>query len=408
MATTMNMPKLGMTMEEGTITRWFKSQGEPVQEGELLLEIQTDKVNLEVESPASGVLLAVLAGEGQVVPVNQPIAIIGQAGEPVPPQATEKGSSQTEERVSPIPTRAAAGTLAAGGAGQPIPDGRVRATPVARRLARERGIALNSLKGSGPNGRVTRRDVEAAIIPAIEPPVPPAAAPARVSGRIPLAGIRKVVAERMAYSARTAPHVTLTTEAVASGLVALREQLLPEMERRSGLRPSYTDLLVLLASRALREHPGLNATLRDGVIELLDEVNVGVAVALENGLIVPVVKGADRLSLTEITRATRDLVERARSGGLKSDDYSGGTFTITNLGTHDIDAFTPIINPPESAILGVGRIVEKPVVEAGQVVIRPTMWLSLSFDHRALDGVPAAQFLKRVKELVESPARILM
>jgi len=386
-ATTVTMPKMGMTMQEGTITRWLKRQGDTVRQGEPLFEVQTDKVNMEVESPGSGVLLQVLAGAGETVPVNQPVAVIGEPGE-VPGQAPGVEVPPAES-------------------GAP---GRTRATPIARRLARESGLPLSAVTGSGPGGRVTRRDVEAAISAAtdVRPAHPPerSGAPASLPKSTPLAGIRKVVAERMAYSARTAPHVTLTTEAVVTGLVSLREQLLPEMERRHGLRPSFTDFLVLLVSRVLRENPAVNATLADGVITILDQVNVGVAVAVENGLVVPVVKEADRLSLAGISRTVRDLAAAARSGALKPDDYSGGTFTVSNLGTYGIDAFTPIINPPESAILGVGRIVEKPVAESGQVVIRPTMWLSLSFDHRVLDGAPAARFLSRIRELVESPVGI--
>lgn len=454
MATLFVMPKLGMTMEEGTIVKWFKKEGEPVKAGEVFLEVMTDKVNMEVEAPATGLLRKIIAPEGAVVPVNQPIAIIAEADEDISSlYAVDSGfsSSGAEQKPSaPLTSSAATGALPGIVKASPAarhtarqaevnlaevpgtgPGGRVlredvedflkvRATPLARRIAAEASFPLEGIPGSGVSGRITRDDVLRVLPGYSAHGARVAGGPASLarevtgenqarveSGRIPLTGIRKVVAERMSYSAHTAPHVTLTTEAVVDGLVALRSELAAEIEQATGIRLTYTDILVKAAARALTEFPEINATLRDGYIELLLQVNVGLAVAVEDGLMVPVIRDADRLNLGAIARAARDLAERARTRRLKPDELSGGTFTISNLGMYDIDAFTPIINPPETAILGIGRIRETPVVVDGQIVARPTMWLSLSFDHRIVDGAPAARFLKRVKDLIEKPSRML-
>lgn len=446
MATLFVMPRLGMTMEEGTIVKWFKKEGEPVAAGEVFLEVMTDKVNMEVEAPASGVLRKIIAPEGAVIPVNQPVAIIAEAdedistlatgspavsppsdhsgGELTPPEPADR-SAVSESPSAPGSIKASPAALhAAREAGINLadvpgtgPGGRiiredvqeflkVRATPLAKRIAAEAGLPLEGTAGSGVSGRITRQDVARALS------AESGLAGARVANsnepkRIPLTGIRKVVAERMSQSAQTAPHVTLTTEAVVDGLVTLRSQLLPEIEKSAGVRLTYTDIMVKAVAKALTEFPEINATLREGYIELLPQVNIGLAVAVDDGLMVPVIRDANYLSLSDISQAARDLAERARTRRLKPDELSGGTFTISNLGMYEIDAFTPIINPPETAILGVGRIREKPVVVDGQVVVRPTMWLSLSFDHRVVDGAPAARFLKRVKDLIEKPLRML-
>lgn len=423
MATEVRMPKLGMTMEEGTVQVWFKQEGDTVQKGEPLLSVLTDKVDIEVDAPASGVLHKILVPAGQTVPINTPIAIIAAEGEVVEPGRDAVPAGETR-----------------GSGGKAAPPGKVRATPVARRLAAQWGLDLAAIPGSGPKGRVTRADVEAfaasrqaaalpaeafgpaAVAPAAGSPpqaavpaglaaAPANAAAAPVAGpqapvaprRIPLSGMRRVIGERMSQSAFTAPHVTLTTEADVTDLVRLRTALNEEDRRHGGPGIGYLDLFVRIAARALLEHPYMNARLEGDELVLEPEAHVGVAVALPDGLLVPVIRHASRLSVGAIARERHRLVQAARNGTLSPDDLHGGTFTITNLGAYEIDAFTPIINPPQAAILGMGRVVEKPAVHNGQVAIRSMMALSLSFDHRIVDGAPAAAFLQRIKQLAERP-----
>lgn len=379
MAVEVILPKLGMTMTEGTIVRWFKKEGEEVQRGESLFEVETDKAVLEVEAPASGILGKIVVPEGAKVPVAQVVAIIVEPGEPVP-----------EVEVAPPPPAIEPA---------PAPE-RVKASPAARRLARELGIDLSTVVGTGPGGRIVRKDVErAAVEREVAKPAP------GVAEVIPLTGVRQLIAERMARSARTVARVTLTTEADATMLVELRQRLREEFGEEA---PSYNDFMVKIVAKALREHPHLNATLSEEGIRILEAVNVGVAVDTERGLLVPVIRDADKKSLMEIVRESRELVEKARAKAISPDELSGGTFTITNLGMYEVDAFTPIVNLPECAVLGIGQIVPKPVVREGRVCVRQMMCLSLSFDHRLVDGGPAARFLQRVKQLVEEPCLLFI
>ena len=473
MAVRMTMPKLGMTMEEGTITAWFKAEGEPVREGEPLLSVLTDKVDIEVDAPATGVLRKILVPAGATVPINTPIAVIAAADEDISGLLTCEDAAEDPGRMN-SPAVGGDGSDPAAAPGAPLAGAKVRATPVARRLAAQWGLDLSSIAGSGPRGRVTRADVEAVItsraapapapgagesswavaapgvtqlaraaaaFPAAVPtspaaPLPPgdpaalaplstpaatvppgtpaapaasalpsANAPGPAAGvvRIPLSPMRRVIGERMAQSAFSAPHVTLTTEADVTDLVRLRMVLHEEDQRRGGPGVGYTDLFVRIAARALEEHPPLNGRLEGETIVIEPDAHIGIAVALPDGLVVPVIRGANRLSLGAIARERNRLVTAARSGTLLPDDVHGGTFTITNLGAYEIDAFTPIINPPQTAILGLGRIVAKPAVHEGEIAIRSLMVLSLSFDHRVVDGAPAAAFLQRIKRLAERP-----
>lgn len=496
MATLVTMPKLGMTMEEGTVHAWFKAEGDSVAEGEPLLSVLTDKVDIEVDAPASGVLRKILVPVGETVPINTPIAVIAGADEDISGLlAADRadGAALGVSSTGAAPAAGRSGGAEAGAAGHaPTPGGasaggaspgvgpgpgtsraqaappageKVRATPVARRLAAAWGLDLAAIAGTGPKGRVTRADVEefaarhgalaaggpaavalgpagaAAPVPGPAPhavqaaplaspitPAPPAAPPsapsragtppaaAREPGlpaagapqRLPLSAMRRVIGQRMAQSAFTAPHVTLHTEADVTELVRLREQLDAAHRRQGGTGVTYTDLLVYMAARALTEHPLLNARLEGDELVLEPEVHVGLAVAVNEGLVVPVIRSAARRRLGDIARERHRLVAAAREGQLSLEDVEGGTFTITNLGPYDIDGFTPIINPPQTAILGVGRIVQKPVVRRGKVRVRAMMALSLSFDHRVVDGAPAAAFLQRIKQLGEEPAQLLL
>jgi pyruvate dehydrogenase E2 component (dihydrolipoamide acetyltransferase) len=380
MAVKVIMPKLGMAMTEGTVVKWLKPDGARVEKGERIAVVMSKKIIYEVEAPASGILRHA-AAEKEVKAVGEVIAYIAEPGEVIP----ELEKAPAAPPVAEVPVEA------------PAPK-EILATPAAKRLAKEHGVDLSQIKGTGPGGRITEKDVMA-FVEARKAPPPPPRPPAKV---IPFIGMRQAIAERMTQSLQTMAQVTITTEIDATELVRMREQLKGEFEL------TYTDMVVKAAAIALKKHPLLNSTLIGDEIHLLDEVHIGVAVALEGGLIVPVVRDADKKSLREIAAETRRLAEGARAGTLTVDEVTGSTFTVTNLGMYGVDIFTPIINPPEVAILGVGRIVEKPSFQQGQVVPRAMMHLSLTFDHRIVDGAPAAEFLRTVKELLENPYRLLL
>ncbi len=418
------MPQLGFTMMEGTVAEWRKREGEPVAKGEILMEVTTEKVSIEVEATIGGVLEKILVPEGGTVPVGAPVCLIAVDGEEI--MAVSAG-----ELTPAFPTAGAAvASPAAGSADSSEPN--IRASGLAKRLARERGIDLASLQGSGPRGRILEGDVLKAVDlralaishqpPAVVPqnPEPSTQNPALGTDdsglrtppplpgrRLPFAGTRRLTAELMYRSAHDMAHVTLVAEVDATEALRLRGQLLPEWEKSAGVRLTFTDLIVKACGKALREHPALNATLDGEEILLHQEVNIGVAVALEDALIVPVLRDADVKPLQSVAIESRLLVERARRKALSLDDVSGGTFTVTNLGSYGIDLFTPIINPPETAILGVGRIVERPAVYNGDICKRSLMYLSLTFDHRLVDGAPAALFVQRLRELLERPYLLL-
>lgn len=387
MATLLAMPKLGMTMEEGTVHAWFKQEGDVVEEGEPLLSVLTDKIDIEVDAPVSGVLRKILVPTGRTVPINTPIAIIAEADEDISDLLAQAGGAV---------------------------DRRVRATPVARRMAKEHGIDLARVVGTGPRGRVTRADVEEYMAAlrgqqadsTVTTTRPSSAAPSAGSAarRIPLSGMRRVIAERMSESAFSAPHVTLMTEADVTELVGLRRRLNEADRARGGQGVSYVDLFIVIAARALAQHPYMNARLEGDDVVIEPAVHIGIAVDVPDGLLVPVIRDAADLSVGAVARRRAALVAAAREGTLSPDDLQGGTFTVSNLGHYEIDGFTPIINPPQAAILGMGRVAEKPAVHEGQVCVRSTMTLSLSFDHRLVDGAPAAAFLQTVKRLAEQPA----
>jgi pyruvate dehydrogenase E2 component (dihydrolipoamide acetyltransferase) len=353
-------------MKSGTVVQWFKKEGETVQKGEPLVEVLSEKVTYDVEAPESGILRKILAIEGTDVPVAQTIGIIAAPNEQIPEIEVARVEAVTEKELM-----------------EKIEE-RIIASPAAKRLAREHDVDLVKVVGTGPEGRIVEDDVKKFIEGTGVAP--------RVREVIPLTGIRKTTAERVSLSTRTAPHSTITMEVDMTEAVKLREET----------QASYTDMLVKATAQALREHPIMNSTLEGEQIKIFEDINVGVAVATEKGLVVPVVHNADRMSLSAIASALKLLVEKAREGKLTKEDLTGGTFTITNLGMYGVDVFIPIINPPETAILGVGRIAEKPVLVDNEIKMKPVMQLSLSFDHRVVDGAPAAQFLQKVKHVLES------
>lgn len=444
------MPKLGLTMTHGTITEWLKAPGDAAKAEEALCAYETEKVTLELVAPADGVLVEILAPAGTTIPANTPVCEFRVAGEqavaaPRAPQmrpvvATPKsrrlarewgidllalagsgpaGRVQASDVIVAHTVAATAGRAASGAAPAPAPLP-VRATPLARRIATAEGIDLAAVPGSGAEGTVTREDVEQAVraevqrrpgpTPAADRPQPqPQPAPVQpVPGEqvVPHSALRRTIAQRMSQSSVSAPHVTLMTEAEATNLVSARSQLNQELSAAD--KVSYNALLAALVAKALREYPALNARWEEDGTHLLPEVNIALAVDTERGLMTPVLREVDRLNLAAVQAGYGALVSRALAGKSLPDDFTAGTFTITNLGGVDIDGFTPIINPPQAAILGVGRIIEKPVARDGAVVIRPMVTLSLSFDHRIVDGAPAARFLQRIKQLVERPMALLL
>ena len=406
MATRVDMPQLGLTMETGTILQWLKAEGDRIEKGQPVVLIQTDKVEYEVESPAAGTLLKVAAKEGAELPVGSLMAIIGQPGEDVSNLSGTAPAARpsVEPQVASPEPRAATPEAPAR-----VPGERVKISPVAKKLAQDHGIDLAILTGTGPEGRIVREDVERAIAaraPSAESRVPSPGSEAAVPETIPLSGIRKVIFDRMGQSWREAARVTLFADVDMSDMVRLREAKAAEWERRFGVKVSYSDLINLAVARALKEEPRINCRLDGQAVRIRREVNLSFAVDLGEGLVAAVIKDADWKSLGELAKAGRELVERARGGKLTTADMADGTFTVTNLGGSGVEAFTPIINQPQAGILGIGKIMEKPVVLGGGIHIRSMMTLSLVFDHRLLDGAPAAKFLAKVKDLMEHPTWI--
>jgi pyruvate dehydrogenase E2 component (dihydrolipoamide acetyltransferase) len=415
MAVDFVIPKLGDNVNQATIVNWLVEDGAEVTEGDDILELETDKAVIPVPANASGVLRIGNFKAGDVVAIDQVVATIEEKNGATPQAENLESKTivldsktlSTEEKTKITPEIAST---------QPaVASASPKATPVAQKMAADLGVDLQTINGSGEHGKITKADVlqatspEKPAKPQPQPqpqPAPQPAAPAEnVLERIPLKGIRGVIARRMAESVHTTARVTLLTEVDATELVALREQLKARFTQPWGFAPGYNDLLALIVANALRQFPYMNARLAaDGeAIEYLKPINLGMAVDTDRGLIVPVIKDADKLGLQEFGTKFRELVDRARNGKSSLDDLSGGTFTITSLGIYRVEGFTPVINLPEAAILGVGRITDKPVVKNGEIVARQMMTLSLVFDHRLTDGAPAARFLDYICELVEEP-----
>jgi len=385
------MPKFGLTMHEGTIQRFFKSPGESVKAGEPIFEVETEKVLYEVESPANGTLAVALCEEGATIECGLGVVVIAETSEDTASVAAKYASRAAQPVASNhVPQAAPAPTVT-----QPegTAGGRRAVSPVARKLAAELGVNLDSLNGTGPGGRITKEDVErAAKSPAA--PAPAQAAPAPAGQRTPMRGVRKLIAERMHQSLRATAQLTIASEVDVTPATELRARLTREFDF------TYTDMLVHACARALLRHPRMSTKLDGADLVTASEINVGLAVALDEGLIVPVIRNADKKGLREIAVESRALAEKAHASRLKLEDVSGGTFTISNLGTYGVDAFTPILNHGETGILGVGRIVEKPAIYRGEITRRAMLTLSLTFDHRVIDGAPAAEFLQSVVEIL--------
>ena len=400
MATEIKLPRLGQGMESGTIVRWLKSEGEPVEKGEPLYELDTDKVTQEVEADASGVLLRIAVEEGEVE-VGRTIALIGQEGESVPDEAPtpapEEPAKPEAKRAAPAAQTLQQTVARSDGRG----GGRIKASPLARRIARERGVELSSLQGTGPEGRIVAEDVEraaAAPAPAAAVPAPPFEAEV-----VPLTSLRRTVARRMT-EAWQAPAFQISMSADMTRALAIRARL---VERGDTPKPTISDLLTKVSAAALMRHREVNALYEGDAVRLLASADIGMAVATERGLLVPVIRGCERLTIPEIAAARADLVERARSGKLQQADLEGGSFTISNLGMYGVEQFVAVLNPPQAAILAVGAVQETPVARDGAVEIRPLMTMTLTCDHRSVDGATAADFLRTLKTFLEEPGLAL-
>ena len=376
MAVQFRLAALGHTMEKGRLLEWFVAEGGTIKEGEPLLTVETDKAAVDVNAPISGVLLRIVGHVDEEYPVGATLAWIGEKGEEVP---------DTLE-----PTAAVAA--------KPV-SAEKRVTPVARRLAERHGIDADAIDGTGPEGRVTKEDVQRAI----DAGAAQTGAAAPAANRVPLTGIQRTAAERLAASWRETPLVTEGIEVDFSACMAARAEKAAAWQEAHGIEPSINDVVLKATAQALKDHMRLNAAYADGAIEQFQEINLGVAVDSEQGLIVPVLHGADRLNIGEIAKATRDLGSKAREGKLGLAELEGGTFTVTNLGGLGVDWFTPVLNPPQCAILGVGRVRRAPVVMDDNVVVGNVATLVLSFDHRVVDGAPCARFLAHLKALIETP-----
>lgn len=448
MAQEIIMPQMGLTMTQGKVVRWLKSEGDSVYKGEPVVEIESDKAVFECDSPGDGVLLKIVISEGETVPVATVIGYIGQAGETISDgilegkeenekvtstwEVKEKGKKEsgsrekegqeergrilisprakriaqqyglTEEELYNITDSGPQGRLTERDINSYIEKNKTKFTPLARKVAEEYGVELLDIQGTGIGGKVIKQDVLDNI--RANEKVIQTTSEMQTLKVIPLEGIRKIVADRMIYSVLTSPHVTLTTEVDMTDMIELRKKINTSV--KSDYKVSITDILVKVCALALGKHPEANAYIKNNVINALANVNIGIAVATDRGLLVPVIKEANKKSLGQISIESKDLIQRARNNKLRPDEMTGGTFTITNLGMYGIDVFTPIINPPESAILGVGRMVQKPVVLDGQITIRTMMTLNLSFDHRVIDGAPAAMVLQTIKQIIEKPQNL--
>ncbi len=399
MANEVKLPRLGQGMEAGTVTRWLKSEGEQVAKGEPLFEIDTDKVTQEVESDFAGVLLKIALPEGEA-PVGETIAWIGEAGEEIVAPAAVAAVAAEQVPGTKVP-----GTSSAPVASSSTNGGRIKASPLARRLARERGVDLASVRGTGPDGRIVAEDVERGAVTA--PAVAASAAPAPVvSGEVesvPLTSVRKTIARRLT-AAWQAPVFQLTVSADmtrANELVARARELDPDV------RVTVTDVLAKVCAAALKRHRDVNVAYSEDALLRFPTANIGIAVAAPQGLVVPVISSVEARSLADVARARGEVVERARASKLTAADLEGGTFTISNLGMFGIEQFVAVLNPPQAAILAVGATEERPVVVDGAIVVRPMLTITLTVDHRAVDGAGGADFLRTVKQFIEEPALAL-
>lgn len=416
MAETINMPKLGFDMAEGTLVRWVKQVGENINKGDVLAEIETDKATVEVESPAGGVVLQLIVNQGDVVPVNAPIAVVGAVGEKVSEQSAVSSKKVADDKAPALSGVEGApqsqGTPASVPSAVSTPsDGAIKASPLAKKIARDNNINLAQLQGTGPGGRVVRKDVESALAGTTQSAVRSTFAPSFTAishddETVQLTKLRQAIARRMTESKTSVPHFYVSHEYKMDAVMAMRKQVneyLPDNEKLS-----VNDFIVKAVALALREFPNLNATFAGDKVVRHGAVNVGVAVAVTGGLLTVVNKNTDQLPLRQISADVKQKVARARDGKVKPDDIEGSTFSISNLGMYDVENFIAIVNPPEAAILAVGSAKEVPVVENGEIKVGWRMKATVSVDHRVSDGAEAAQFMQSLAKYLETPALMLV
>lgn len=442
MAIEVTMPQMGADMTEGTVVKWLKQVGDQITRGEIIAEIETDKATVELEAWESGVLKQIVVPEGESVPVGQPIAILGSSQEKIDSEAPKPAAAETPPRrtVDRSAEPAARPTEAgANGAGPAVaapsapaamslppssPEGRLRISPVARRIASDARIDVSSLAGSGPDGRILRRDVEAVIKAgaaapppaAVAPPPPtPAAPPSRAAapqptvaagGAVALSRMRQTVARRMTVSKQTQPHYYLTVDVDMTAALAFREQI--NVTAGEQQHVSINDLIVKACALALERHPKFNAEFTDAGLKMHVKIDIDIGIALDDGLIAPALLDCGDKTLGHIAHEAKDLIERAKSGHLRAEEYGAGTFTITNLGAYGVESLIGIINPPQAAILGIGSVMPQPVVREGEIVVRQVMKIALSADHRVTDGAEGARFIKEIQGLLENPASLAL
>jgi len=378
------MPKLGQTVEESIVGKWMKNEGDNVEKGDVLLEVTTDKATLEVESFAKGVLRKIIHKEGDVVPV---LAIIGYTASSMDEELPENPPEQLHEEEKKEEETPVAEPVSEVQNKSNMEDKRIKISPLAKKLAKEKGVDITKISGTGPGGRIVKEDVIA---------FKEAAGGEKIAAKtIPVKGMRKVTAERLQKSFQTIPHFYLSTEIDMTECVKARAEKSP--------KPAFNDMIIKASALAISENPEINSSFKGDSIEIIGDINIGLAVAVDDGLIVPVIRNADKLAISDISKKRDELVKKARDGKLLPSDYEGGTFTISNLGMFEIDNFSAIVNPPQSAILAIGRIKQKPVIIDGNIGIRSMMQVTASFDHRCIDGALGAKFLQKVKGYLENP-----
>ncbi|MFE8597056.1 pyruvate dehydrogenase complex dihydrolipoamide acetyltransferase [Archangium violaceum] len=398
------MPALSPTMTEGKLIKWLKKEGDKVSSGQAIAEVETDKSNLEVEAYDDGVLARIVVQEGQMAKVGSPIAFLaGKGGAKAAAPAAQAPAPAAPKAAAPAPAQAPAPKAAPA----PTPGGRVRASPLAKRMARDRGLDLSQVQGSGPLGRIVKSDIEKALTQAPAARAPAAAAAAAPGVRpepkaVPVTTMRKVIAQRMAEVKPGVPHFYLSVDVEMDAALKIREEA-----KALESKVSVNDIIVKASAMALRRYPKMNVSLHGDTILHFETVDVGIAVAIEDGLITPIIRDADKKGLSAISAEARDLAERARKRGLKPHEYTGGSLTVSNLGMYGIDSFIAVINPPQAAILAVGSVSDKVVVRDGQMVVRKLMTVTLSGDHRVIDGAIGAEYLRELKALLEHPMRLL-
>lgn len=406
MVTTMIMQRMSVAMEYGVILKWLKKEGDTVKQGDPIVEIFGEKNEFELESPVDGVLLKILCEVDDEIPISEPIAYIGKKGEKVPdvmPKKLNVGAAPTPQAATTPSTASTTVQKAAVKTSTPstetrLPGGKIKASPRAKKKAKEMGIDLSLLVGSGPDGRIVEKDVLSANT------IPQTASldERKVKQVAHLTPLRRTIARRMTQSSQN-PHITMITEIDMTEVVELRKEINERIEKKHGIRISFNDIIVKAVADTLERFPKFNATLSGNDLVMFDEVNIGVAMATDDGLIVPTVKNANKKSITEIALETKDFGKRAKSNELKPEELTGSTFTVSNLGPFEVDLFIPVINPPETAILALGQIKKTPVVIDDKIAIRSIMMASCAVDHRVLDGAPAGQFLAALKETLENP-----